>query len=270
MASARTPIITLLTDYGTKDHFVASMKAVILSISPQVQIVDISHDVPAHDILEAGFVLRSCFSYFPTRTIHVVVVDPTVGSSRKAIIVATDNHYFVAPDNGVLSLIYDAEPVSTVVEIGAEHLMLPEVSKTFHGRDIFAPAAAWLARGTDMLNFGDAITEYTKLALPKAKLTAEGKLKGSVLHVDRFGNLITNISRQDLDGAREKVPGNVFKVTIGKQEIDGLKDYFAEVQKGEMVALFGSTNLLEIAQNQGSASRTLGVARGAEVTVSLK
>jgi S-adenosyl-L-methionine hydrolase (adenosine-forming) len=270
MALPRMPIITLLTDYGTKDHFVASMKAVILSISPQVQIVDISHDVPAHDILEAGFVLRSCFSYFPTRTIHVVVVDPTVGSPRKAIVVATDNHYFVAPDNGVLSLIYDAEPVTTVVEIAAEHLMLPEISKTFHGRDIFAPAAAWLARGTDMLNFGDTITEYTKLTLPKAKLTTEGKLKGSVLHVDRFGNLITNISRQDLDAAREKIPGNTFKVTIGKQEIDGLKNYFAEGQKGEIVALFGSTNLLEIAQNQGSASRTLGVGRGAEASISLK
>jgi S-adenosylmethionine hydrolase len=271
MALARTPIITLLTDYGTKDHFVASMKAVILSISPQAQIVDISHDVPAHDILEAGFVLRSCFSYFPTRTIHVVVVDPTVGSPRKPIIVATDNHYFVAPDNGVLSLVYDAEPVSTVVEIASEHLMLPEVSQTFHGRDIFAPAAAWLARGTDMLNFGDPITEYTKLTLPKARFgAADSTLKGSVLHVDRFGNLITNISRQDLESAREKVPGDTFKVRIGKQEITGLKNFYAEGQTGEIVALFGSTNLLEIAQNQGNASKTLGVARGGEVLVSLK
>jgi S-adenosyl-L-methionine hydrolase (adenosine-forming) len=270
MAPPRTPIITLLTDYGTKDHFVASMKAVILSITPQVQIVDISHDVAAHDILEAGFVLRSCFSYFPSRTIHVVVVDPTVGSQRKPLIVATDNHYFIAPDNGVLSLVYDAEPVSTVVEIAAEHLMLPEVSTTFHGRDIFAPAAAWLARGTDMLNFGNAITEYTKLTLPKAKLVGDSLLKGSVLHVDRFGNLITNIFRQEFDAVREKIPGSAFKVAIGKQEIQGLKSFYAEAQKGELVALFGSTNLLEIAQNQGSAARTLGVTRGAEVGILLK
>ena len=268
--AVRTPIITLITDYGTKDHFVASIKAVILSITPQVQIVDISHDIPPHDILEAGFVLRSCFSYFPSRTIHVVVVDPTVGSERKPIIVATDNHYFIAPDNGVLSLVYEAEPVSTVVEIASEHLMLPEISKTFHGRDIFAPAAAWLARGTDMLNFGDTLTEYTQLGLPKAKLVGDALMKGSVLHVDRFGNLITNISRRELDGACEKVGGSALKVVIGKQEIAGIKSYYAEAAKGEVIALFGSTNLLEIAQNQGSAARALGVSRGAEVGVLLK
>jgi S-adenosyl-L-methionine hydrolase (adenosine-forming) len=270
MAAVRPPIITLLTDFGTKDHFVPAMKAVILSIAPQAQIVDLSHDVPAHDILEAGFILRSCFSYFPSRTIHVVVVDPTVGSSRKPIIVATDNYYFVAPDNGVLSLVYDAEPVSTVVEIGAEHLMLPEVSKTFHGRDIFAPAAAWLARGTDMLNFGDPITEYSKMTLPKAKMVGDSLMKGNVLYVDRFGNLITNISREDFAGAREKVPGTDVKILIAKQEISGLKEYYAEVQKGEMIGVFGSTNFLEIAQNQGSAARTLGVGRGAEVGILLK
>jgi S-adenosylmethionine hydrolase len=268
--AARTPIITLLTDYGTKDHFVAAIKAVILSITPQVQIVDISHDIPPHDILEAGFVLRSCFSYFPSRTIHVVIVDPTVGSERKPIIVATDNHYFIAPDNGVLSLVYDVEPVSTVVEIAAEHLMLPEISNTFHGRDIFAPAAAWLARGTDTLNFGDVVSEYVRMTLPKPKLVGESLLKGNVLHVDRFGNLITNISRQDFEAARQKVPGTNVKVVIGKQEIMGMKNFYAEGAKGEIVALFGSTNLLEIAQNQGSAARALGVTRGAEAGVLLK
>ena len=270
MPPPKIPIITLLTDYGTKDHFVAAMKAVILSIAPQVQIVDITHDILPHDILEAGFVLRSCYANFPSRTIHVVVVDPTVGSTRKPIIVATDDYYYVAPDNGVLSLIYDADPVSNVVEIAAEHLMLPQVSKTFHGRDIFAPAAAWLARGTDMLNFGDAVTEYAKIPLPKAKLVGDSLLKGNIIHVDRFGNLITNISRDDYETAREKVPGNVFKAVIAKQEIVGLKEYFAEGQKGETIALFGSSNLLEIAQNQGSAARTLGVTRGAEVGILLK
>ena len=270
MPAARAPIITLLTDFGTKDHFVAAMKGVILSIAPQAQIVDITHDIPPHDILEAGFVLRCCYSNFPSRTIHMVVVDPTVGSARKPIIVATDNYYYVAPDNGVLSFIYDVDPVSTVVEIGAEHLMLPEVSKTFHGRDIFAPAAAWLARGTDMLNFGDPITDYAQIPLPKAKLVGEALMKGTVIHVDRFGNLITNISREDLEAARQKVPGNAFKVVIAKQEIVGLKEYYSEAQKGEVIALFGSSNLLEISQNQGSAARTLGVNRGAETGILLK
>ena len=270
MAVAKIPIITLLTDFGTKDHFVAAIKGVILSIAPQVHIIDISHEVAPHDILEAGFILRACYSQFPSRTIHMVVVDPTVGSPRKPIIVATDNYYYIAPDNGVLSLIYDVDPVSTVVEIASEHLMLPEVSKTFHGRDIFAPAAAWLARGTDMLNFGDPITEYVRMPLPKAKIVGDGMVKGTVIHVDRFGNLVTNISREDYQAAREKVPGDVFKVLLAKQEITELKEYYAQAQKGETVALFGSSNLLEIAQNQGSAARTLGIARGAEVGLLLK
>jgi S-adenosylmethionine hydrolase len=270
MATPRVPTITLLTDYGTKDHFVASMKAVILSISPQVNIIDITHEIAPHDILEASFVLRSCYSFFPSRTIHVVVVDPTVGSSRKPIVVATDNYYFIAPDNGVLSLLYDVEPVSTVVEIASEHLMLPEISKTFHGRDIFAPAAAWLAKGTDILNFGEVHEDYAKLALPKAKIVGESLLKGTVLHVDRFGNLITNISRDDYNVAREKIPGTAFQVLIAKQEIAGLKEFYAESQKGELLALFGSVNLLEIAQNQGSAAKVLGVGRGAEVAIMMK
>lgn len=263
-------IITLLTDYGVQDHFVASMKAVILSIHPNVHIVDISHDIAAHDILEASFLLRSCYSYFPTRTIHVVVVDPTVGSSRKAIIVGTDDHYFIAPDNGVLSLIYEVEEVRSVVEITAEHLVLPQVSKTFHGRDIFAPAAAWLSKSVDMLNFGDEQTDYVRLTLPRPKMVGDTLLKGAVLHVDRFGNLITNISREDLMIARDKVPGSECKILISKQEIQKISEFYAEGQKGDLVALFGSTNYLEIAQNQGSAAKTLSAGRGTEVGVMLK
>jgi S-adenosylmethionine hydrolase len=266
----RTPIITLLTDFGTEDHFSASMKGVIYNINPNVHIVDISHDVAPHDTLEAGFLLRSCYSYFPSRTIHVVIVDPTVGSNRKALIVATDNYYFVAPDNGVLSLIYEVEEVSSVVEITAEHYILSSVSNTFHGRDIFAPAAAWLSKGLDMSNFGDPVEEYVKLSLPKAKIVGESLLKGAVIHIDRFGNLITNISQTDFDEARSKAKSENLKVVIAKQEINGLKRFYAEGQKGELIALFGSTNFLEIAQNQGSAAKTLGLSRGAEVGLLLK
>jgi hypothetical protein len=267
---ARIPTITLLTDYGTKDHFVSSMKGVIYGITPEVHIVDISHEITPHDIWEAAFLIRSCYSYFPNRSIHVVVVDPTVGSSRKPIMVATDNHYFIAPDNGVLSFIYDVEPVSTVVEITAEHHMLSVISKTFHGRDIFAPAAAWLARGIPILNFGDTVEDYVKIPVTKAKLVGDSLLKGSVIHVDRFGNLITNITREDYEAARAKVPGQTFKVLIAKQEIVGLKEFYAEGQKGELLALFGSTNFLEISQNQGSAAKTLGADRGAEAGILLK
>lgn len=266
----RPPTITLLTDYGTRDHFVGSMKGVIHSINPQVNIIDISHEVAAQDIVEAAFLIRSCYSFFPTGTIHVLVVDPSVGSARKPILVSTENYYYVAPDNGVLSLIYEVDPPTAVVEISAEHYVLPEVSKTFHGRDIFAPAAAWLSKGIDILNFGEPVEQYVRLSLPKAKQTGDGEIKGIVLHVDRFGNLITNISHEDYLAVRDKSPGDKFQVSIANRQIEGLKEFYAESQKGEFLALFGSTKFLEIAQNQGSAARTLGLNRGAEVTVSLK
>ena len=268
--AAKIPIITLLTDYGTRDHFVGSMKGVIHSVNPQASIIDISHEVAPQDIVEAAFLIRSCYSYFPTSTIHIVVVDPSVGSSRKPIVVSTENHFFVAPDNGILSLIYEVEPPTQVVEITAEHYMLPEVSKTFHGRDIFAPVAAWLSKGVDILNFGEPLENYVRLNLPKSKITAEGQLKGMILHVDRFGNLISNISNSDYQAAREKFPGDKFLVSIGNREIQGLKQFYSETQKGDVLALFGSTNYLEIAQNLGSAARTLGLNRGAEIAISLK
>jgi S-adenosylmethionine hydrolase len=270
MAGQRIPIITLLTDYGTRDGYVPAMKGVILNINPNVQLIDITHDIAAQDILEASFVLRSCYSYFPPRTINIVVVDPTVGSSRKLLLVATENHYFIAPDNGVLSLIYEADTVSQVVEINSEHYFLNNVSSTFHGRDIMAPVAAWLAKGTSIENFGETTENYLRLSLPKPKVVSEGMMKGTVLHVDRFGNIITNIKRSDYDEIRSKNPGETFKTVIGKQEINGLKEYYAQGQKGELLALFGSSDFLEIAQTQGSAAKTLGAARGTEVGILLK
>ncbi|HSE42056.1 MAG TPA: SAM-dependent chlorinase/fluorinase [Acidobacteriota bacterium] len=270
MVDKRIPTITLLTDYGTRDGYVPSIKGVILNINPNVQIVDITHEIPAQDILDASFVLRSCYSYFPPRTIHIVVVDPTVGSSRKLLLVATENYYFIAPDNGVLSLIYEAETVSTVIELTTAHYFLNEISNTFHGRDIMAPTAAWLAKGNPVENFGEPTQNYLKLSFPKPKMVGEGMLKGTILHVDRFGNLITNIKRSDYDEIRSKIPGETFKSIIGKQEINGLKQYYAQGQKGELLALFGSSDFLEIAQTQGSAAKTLGAARGAEVGILLK
>lgn len=267
---ARKPTITLLTDYGTRDPYVACMKGVIYTVNPDVNIVDISHEIAPQDILEAAYVLRCSYSYFPTRTIHVVVVDPTVGSTRRLILAATDDHYFLAPDNGVLSLIYEAEQMSTVVNLTAEHYFANNISKTFHGRDILAPSAAWLAKGNDISNFGDPIEDYVKLTLPKPRMMGEGMLKGNVLHVDRFGNLITNITQADFNAAREKTPGDAVMILTGKQEIAGLKEYYSQGQKGEIVALFGGGDFLEIAQSQGSAARALGLARGAEVGVQLK
>jgi S-adenosyl-L-methionine hydrolase (adenosine-forming) len=270
MAEQKIPTITLLTDYGTRDGYVASMKGAILSINSSVNIVDISHDIAPQDILEAAFVLRSAFSYFPVRTIHVVVVDPTVGSARKILMVSTDNYYFVAPDNGVLSLIYDIEPFSSVVQVSAEHYFRGAVSNTFHGRDIMAPVAAWLSKGNPMDNFGEPTENYLRLSFPKPKVVAEGTLKGNIVHIDRFGNLITNVTRNDYEELRSKTPGENFKTVVGKQEINGLKNYYAQGQKGELLTLFGSSDFLEIAQTQGSAAKTLGVSRGAEIGIVLK
>jgi S-adenosyl-L-methionine hydrolase (adenosine-forming) len=270
MPPTRMPTVTLITDFGTRDYFVASMKGVMMSISPQVQIIDISHEVAPQDIVEAAFLLRSCFHYFPPRTVHVVVVDPTVGSSRKPLMVASENHYFVAPDNGVLSLIEEVEAISTVVEITAEHYILPNPSNTFHGRDVFAPAAAWLTKGTDILNFGPEMDTFNKLPLPKPKMVGDSMLKGMVIHVDRFGNLITNISKEEFDTVRARVPGDSCRIVLGKQEIAGLKQFYAEGQKGELIALFGSSGLLEVSQSQGSAARALALARGAEAAVLFK
>lgn len=263
-------IITLLTDFGTRDPFVASMKGVINCVNPDVNIIDITHEVAPHDIFEAGFILRSCYSFYPIRTIHVVVIDPTVGSSRKILLLATENYYFIAPDNGVLSLIYSAENVNAVIEITGEHYFQPEISNTFHGRDIIAPAAAWLAKGTDIMNFGAPTDDYVKLALPKSRLVGQSLLKGNVIHIDRFGNLITNISRQDYGEARAKVPGEAVKIVIAKQEISGMKEFYSQGEKGELMAIFGSTNFLEVSLYQGSAAKTLGLSRGAEVGLLLK
>lgn len=267
--AAKFPSISLLTDFGTRDGYVASMKAVMYGINPEIHVVDITHEIAPQDILEAAFVLRSCFSYFPQRTIHLVVVDPTVGTNRKLLIVSTENHYFIAPDNGVLSLIPDVEEVSTIVEIQEEHFFLQPVSKTFHGRDIMAPSAAWLAKGTDMLNFGPTLENFVRIPLPKPKLLGN-LLKGNVLHVDRFGNMITNITWRDYEDARAKLPGDSIRVLVGKQEINGLKEYYAGGEKGELIGLFGSAGFFEIAQNAGSAARTLGLSRGAEVGLQLK
>ncbi|MGA8011887.1 MAG: SAM-dependent chlorinase/fluorinase, partial [Candidatus Acidiferrales bacterium] len=184
------PIITLTTDFGTNDHLVGVMKGVILSINPEVNIVDITHSVIAHDLLDGALTIGQAYKYFPPKTVHLVVVDPGVGSARRPILVAGDTHYFVAPDNGVLSSVYDQTEALYVWNIISEHYFRQPVSKTFHGRDVFAPVAAWLTKSWQSSAFGEAITDYARFAMPKPK-TAGNTIKGVVLRVDQFGNLIT-------------------------------------------------------------------------------
>ena len=261
--------ITLLTDYGTRDSFVASMKGIILKTNPQAQIVDITHEIAPQDIWESAFTLASAYKHFPKGTIHLAVVDPGVGSGRKPIIVITDSYYFVGPDNGLFSLIYrDAERLR-VHHITAGHYFLPNAGPTFHGRDIFAPVAAWLSKGIPSGNFGEEITNFVRLNVPSPKRTDTG-LEGHVVHIDRFGNLITNITYKDLQslGSDDINPDNAV-VMVGGREIKGLRRFYAEAPPGEAGAIINSNGQLEIFLFRQNARTTLAVKRGEAVRCSL-
>jgi S-adenosylmethionine hydrolase len=259
------PIITLTTDFGTSDHLVGAMKGVILNINPAARIVDINHSVVPFDILDGALSLANAYQYFPSRTIHVIVVDPEVGTDRRPILVSGEKQFFVAPDNGVLSPIYECESC-TVRHITAEHYFLNPVSPTFHGRDIFAPTAAWLSKAFQTEAFGGVITDFVRFAMPKAKTSGQA-LKGVVLRVDGFGNLITNLTAEDIPA--DALDGGAIKLAVSGKPVVKFARTFASGSPGEPIAFLGSVGYLEIAVNRGSAARTLGVNRGAEVTLDL-
>jgi S-adenosyl-L-methionine hydrolase (adenosine-forming) len=258
------PIITLTTDYGTSDHLVGVMKGVILGINPDVNVIDITHRVLAHDILDGALTIGQAFKYFPAKTIHVVVVDPGVGTSRRPILVAADQQYFIAPDNGILSCIYDQAESLYAWHIISEHYFRQPISHTFHGRDIFAPCAAWLSKSWQTSAFGEPISDFVRFGIPKPKVSGS-TIKGTVLRADNFGNLMTNLTAVDipaLSGADGKVT-----ISVGSGKTSKIVQTFADGSAGEVVGLIGSSGYLEISVNKGSAARTLGAARGAEVTV---
>ncbi len=265
---AHRPIITLTTDFGTNDHFVGVMKGVILDIVPEAEIVDICHSVQSFDVLDGALTISQAYSYFPTHTVHMVIVDPGVGTARRPILASNDKYHFVAPDNGVLSLVYARESRMHVRHITAEHYFLQPVSNTFHGRDIFSPVAAYLAKEVDALKFGDEVEEYVKFSAPKPKALDENRLRGVVLKVDRFGNLITNITPQDAPMIFE--PGaSGFKIVVGSREITELRNAYAEGAPGEVIGILGSMGFLEISANRGAAAQLTGVGKGNEVIVVL-
>jgi S-adenosylmethionine hydrolase len=266
---ARRPVITLTTDFGLNDHFVGTVKGVILNIVPDVEIVDISHAVQSFDIFDGAVTIAQAYSYFPADTVHLVVVDPGVGTARRALVVKTEKHTFVAPDNGVLSLVYGREERLHVREITAEHYYLQPVSKTFHARDIFAPVTASLAKGVDSEKFGDLISDFVRFNAPKPKSVDATTLKGVVLKVDRFGNLITNITPQDAPMLFQLDP-LPFKITVGKREITEIKTAYAEGAPGEVFGILGSMGFLEIATNRGAAAQLAGTGKGSEVKVALQ
>lgn len=257
-------IITLTTDFGLTDGYVGTMKGVILGIEPTATIVDISHDIAPQDVREAAYTLYAAYPYFPQDTIHVVVVDPGVGSERRAIALRTPQATFVAPDNGVLSYVVAGERIEEMVNLINRRYHLPPVSRTFHGRDIFAPAAAHLARGIPLAELGDPLTEIVTFSLPRPQVRPDGAIIGQVIHTDRFGNLITSIMSKDLADHPLLRDGII---NIKGQSIRGIANNYAEGPPGRLLALMGSSDHLEIAVSGGSASQTLRAKVGDEVSL---
>lgn len=265
---ARNSIVTLTTDFGLQDHFVGTMKGVMIDINPEVKFVDISHAVQPFDVFDAALTIAQAYSYFPTSTVHLVIVDPGVGTARRPIVVSTEKYLFVAPDNGVLSLIYDREPRLSVRTITADHYFLQPLSNTFHGRDIFSPIAAFLSKGVDPARMGEEVNDYVRFSAPKPKPAGNG-LCGVVLKVDRFGNLITNITPQDAPGLFQSEP-KAFKITVGKREITQIRSAYADGAPGEVFAILGSMGFLEIAANRGVASKLVDANKGTDVNVAME
>jgi S-adenosylmethionine hydrolase len=259
------PIITLTTDYGSSDHLVGAMKGVILNINPAARIVDINHNVVPYDILDGALSIANCYRYFPPRTLHVVVVDPGVGTERRPLLVSGEKQFFIAPDNGVLSRIFESESC-TIRHITSEHYFLNPVSPTFHGRDIFAPVAGWLSKAWQSEAFGEIIPDPVRFGIPKAK-AAGNAVKGVVLRVDAFGNLMTNLTAEDVPAA--VVASGAIKLAVNGKEVRKFAQTFALGTPGEPIALLGSAGYLEIAVNRGNAARALGANRGTEVTLDL-
>lgn len=256
-------IVTLTTDFGLSDQFVGVMKGVILGIAPRTQIVDITHGVEAFQITEGAFVIAEAYRFFPKKTVHVVVVDPGVGTARRPILAEAAGQYFVAPDNGVLSIVYAREK-HRVREITAEKYFLKPVSRTFHGRDIFAPVGAHLAKGVAPARLGKRISDYRRSQFAEPVRTGKRFWQGAILKIDHFGNLVTNIHIAQFP-ALETRP---FQLNVGQAAIMELKRTFAEAA-GEPAVVVGSSGYLEVVLNQDSAARRLSVGVGAPVDLTI-
>ena len=258
------PLITLTTDFGTSDHFVGTMKGVIAGIAPRARILDITHDVGPFEVSEGAFVIAQAYAYFPKRTVHVVVVDPGVGSMRRPIVAEMAGQYFVAPDNGVLSMVFSREKAK-VRHITNEKFFLHPVSRTFHGRDVFSPVASHLANGVAPARFGKLIDDYLRLALEKPTRTGKRVWTGVVLKADRFGNLTTNLSIEEFPLVKTRP----FELNVGLEKVARLALTFTECGPGELFVIVGSSGYLEVATNQGSAAKALGCGAGSPVELVL-
>ncbi len=259
-------LVTLLTDFGTRDYFVGALKGALLSVSPHAQLVDLTHEIAAHDIAGGAFTLLAAYAAFPPGTIHVAVVDPGVGSARRPVVVATNDYFFVGPDNGLFSYVCARAIDARVFHLTNEAYFRAPVSSTFHGRDIFAPVAGALANGVRPEELGAQITDYERLAPLAPARAPDGTLTAAVIHIDRFGNCITNITRADLP-AQTMAHGIV--IQVGAQQVRSVRRFFAEGDSGgcEVFAIWGSAGFLEIAATRAPAAQLLGVKRGQRIIV---
>jgi S-adenosylmethionine hydrolase len=264
----RQSIITLLTDLGSQDYFVGAMKGAILSINPSAQIVDITHDIPPQDIHAGAFNLLASYTAFPSGTIHVAVVDPGVGSQRKSLLIECSEQFFIGPDNGIFSWICEREGKAQAIHLENEKFFRHPVSPTFHGRDIFAPVAAALSTGVSIEEFGDLVDDYVWLESLAVKTRAEGQLEARVIHVDRFGNCVTSLTR---DHVSEEAFKTGAKLSLNGRDVLSFRRFFAEPVDGqnELFCIFGSAGFLEIAAQNSSAASMLDVRRGQPVLLAL-
>jgi len=276
-------LVTLTTDFGAADGYVGMMKGVMLGIVPDVCLVDISHQLPAQDVRRAAYVIYSAYAFFPPHAVHMVVVDPGVGSARKPIALRTPAGAFVGPDNGVFSYVMAREPVEALVELADPRYRLPQVSHTFHGRDLFSPAAAHLAAGVPITDLGPSLHAPVTLSLPRLDVAGD-EITGEVLHVDRFGNVVTSIGQLVWDardlwlepafgeaeaGERVRFEAAEAVVVVAGREIPGVRCTYADVEAGSVLALVGSSGYLELAVRQGSAARRLELNPGDPVALRL-
>jgi S-adenosylmethionine hydrolase len=261
-----SPVIALLTDLGTRDPFVGIMKGVILGINPSATIVDLGHDFAAGDVVSASFGLRMALPHFAGGTIFVVVVDPGVGTRRRAVAAEIAGRIVVAPDNGLMSWILRDHPPTAIVELTDPRFHLPKVSGTFHGRDVFAPVAAHLSRGVAITDLGSPVDALVEIEIPETVVRPQS-IHGEVVYVDRFGNLITNIERASLDGWLSGTTGGRISVQLGSLDITGIDKAYGDVLPQHTVAVVGSSGFLEIGVNQGDAAEQLGMGVGFPVMV---
>lgn len=258
-------IIALLTDFGMQDHYVAAMKGMILQINPKVTLVDITHDIAPQGVLEAAFILRQTFPYYPAETIFVAVVDPGVGTSRRILAARYNNRVVLTPDNGLLTFLHRDAQLQEIRVVENRQYMAATLSATFHGRDIFAPVAGHISRGVALDRLGAPADRVEILGIARPEWSRDGSIAGQVIYVDRFGNLITNIAESDLSGPRPQGRGR--EVVLNGRVIGPVRIAYTDVPAGQPLALIGSTCMLEIAVNGGSANRALDAGRGASVRV---